>query len=374
MRHESEQLKRGTGDGANLGPEMCALTSVTLDLGFQCRGLRRFLFGLLGRGAKRSAGLATVTLLLFLLPHWAAGQSATATQASAPQSPAAQSASSQPESEPTGWIGFVQTQFGASNLGTVIITAADFGYAFTDHLSGEAGVPLIFTRSPFSPVVNRDYYWETLLGEPYLDVKYSGSHDEIKYTSVLTGTVPVSGLDRIYTTGRFGVDWSNHVETQIDEFTPFLNLGASNGVVNRFVMPRPYTTARPYQTLGFLADFEGGAEYRMSKGHTKGLGIGASAYVLVPGGPQKVFSRLVVPFSSLAGDGHHNRYFQSTFETTGPSSIARDNGFSAWLDVNRRRSLNLQFGYTHSVHYVLDMWTVTFTFDGRSLLRGMISR
>jgi hypothetical protein len=247
----------------------------------------------------------------------------------------------------------------------------DAGYAFSEHFSASIGLPLIITRSPFSPVVNRDYNWTGLLGEPYVDVRYKSTYHGLNYTSILTGTVPVNNLDRIYTTGRFGVDWFNHIDKPVGDITPFLNVGASNGAVNRFIMPRPYSEARPYQTLGFLADVEGGAEYSRNRGSTRGLGIGASAYALLPAGPQKVYSRLVIPFSALGGDGQHMRYWQSKFETVGTSKIARDNGFSAWLDVKRSRVVGLQLGYTHSVHYKLDFYTVVLTFDTGSLLRAI---
>lgn len=349
-----------------------------------------------------TVALGVVLLLVLAIPRLAKGQAAPAgaTPSAAPptSSPAPQTSASaqsttvsppapQPPPSPTGWLGFEQLQYGASALGTVIIEDTDLGYGLTDHFSADIGLPVIFTRTPFSPVINHDFYWTGLLGEPYVDFKYTSSYHDLNYTSVLTGTFPVSNSDRIYTTGRFGVDWFNHVDEQIGNVTPFINFGASNGAVNRFVMPRPYSTARPFQTLGFLADGEGGLEYKFNKGHARGVGVGASAYLLVPGGPQKIFSRFVVPYSSLAGDGHHNRYFDSSFEskstyalvdytllttTISNASVTRDNGLSGWLDITRWRNLSIQLAYTRSVHYDLDIYTATFTFDARELIRSVI--
>jgi len=169
-------------------------------------------------------------------------------------------------------------------------------------------------------------------------------------------------------------------------------------------MPRPYSLARPYQTLGFLADAEVGGEYKRSRGLAKGLGLGASYYVLEPAGPQKVFSRFVLPYSSLGGDGQHYRYFDVNFETTNPmqvpnvealtggtgtfdgcsavsgvvsckggrSSLARDNGLSGWLHVTRWHPFDIQLGYTRSVHYHLEIYTLAITFDGKSLIRSLM--
>ena len=114
-----------------------------------------------------------------------------------------------------------------------------------------------------------------------------------------------------------------------------------------------------------MADFEGGAGYKFEGGFANG----ASAYALVPDGPQKVFSRLVAPEFALAGDGYHNRYFDSAFETTGSSDVARDNGFSGWVELTRLKHMDLQIGYTQSVQYALDTVTLMWNFDGSFLFK-----
>ena len=288
---------------------------------------------------------------------------------------------------PTGWLGFEELQYGATSLGNVIIEDTDIGYGITDHLSADIGLPVIFTRSPFSPVLNHDYYWSGLLGEPYVDVKYTSTYHEVNYTSVLTGTLPTGGEDKTYTTGRFGGDWFNHVDEVFGNFTPFFNFGISNGSVNRFIMPRPYSAARPYQTLGGLGDGEIGVQYKFAKGRAKGVSVGASGYGYEPVGSQKVYSRFVFPYSSLAGDGHHNRFFDSSFETTSNwvlidrllqptvvsnAKLSRDNGFSGWIDITRWHNLDVQLAYTRSMHYDLDIYSATFTFDARDLIRSVM--
>jgi hypothetical protein len=296
---------------------------------------------------------------------------------SAAQTSAQSNTPSQPQAEsqpsPPRVLGFVEAQGGYSHLGIVGILDFDLGFRFNDHITGDIGLPLILTRSPFSPVLDRDYYWSGGMGEPYVDIRYTRPlrHSGATLTSILTGTVPFGNQSTTFTTGRFGVDWFNHIEGKWGSVTPFLNFGASNGAVNRFIMPRPYTEALPYQSLGFLSDFEAGGEVPLSapKFHIKGLSLGASAYALVPAGPQKVFSRFVLPHSTLAGSSNHNRYFYSTYETVGHPAISRDNGYSGWLDVTRFRRFGIQLGYTHSEHYALDTYTVTLTFHAGSLIK-----
>lgn len=332
-----------------------------------------------GRLAGRGRMLALVLGLLMALCLPAYAQESTTDQSAAPPAP--------PPS-PLGFTGFLQVQYGATSLGNVIITDADLGYQVTDHLSGDIGLPVIWTRNPFSPVTGHDYYWSTLLGEPYVDIKYSSNYKEYNYTSILTGTIPVGNEDSTFTTGRVGVDWFNHIDEHMGNITPFLNFGASNGTLNRFIMPRPYSEARPYETLGVMGDAEAGFEYKLKQQAARGASIGGSYYILVPGGPQKVFSRYVFPFSVLEGDGQHHRYFDSTFETNatvavigglayspppkGLSTIDRDNGFSVWLDIPHWHPVDVQLSYTRSVRYLLDMYTVTINFDGKNLIRSLM--
>jgi len=100
-----------------------------------------------------------------------------------------------------------------------------------------------------------------------------------------------------------------------------------------------------------------------------------------------VYSRFVAPLSPIpatnitcatsnasclaAGSGNHNRYFDNAFETTGPSRIARDSGYSAWIEVTHLRNVNVQIGFTRSIHYDLSTITLMVNFDGTSLIRTL---
>ena len=270
------------------------------------------------------------------------------------------------ETEATGVIAFEQVQGASTRLGIVAILDTDAGYAFTPHVSADIGLPVVFVRSPFSLVTNHDWRYTTwILGDPYLDIRYTARSSGTSFTSILTGTAPASSAQKVFGTGRFGGDWFNHIEHDFKGVTPFLNAGAASGTVNRFILPRPYSLARPYQTLGFISDFEGGASFKIARG----FNIGGSMYALVPAGPQKVFSRLVAPDSTIASDGNHHRFFDSAFETVGSSEIDRDNGYSGWIELAHARHVNLQIGYTRSVHYAFDSVTVMLNFDAGFLFK-----
>lgn len=295
-------------------------------------------------------------------------------QAAQPSSSAAVTQSTPANAPPTGFTGFVEAQGGANLVGTVLMFDADLGYGLSEHISVDIGVPVIFSRNPFSPVKTHDYYWSALLGEPYLDAKYTGVYHNVNYTSVLTGTGPVANEDKIFSTGRFGVDLFNHLDEQIGSISPFLNVEVSNGAINRFIMPRPFEEARMYQSLGILGDLEAGVEYKVNNRFVRGVNVGASAYVQGGGGPQKMFSRLVFPYSSLAGDGRHDRYWDSSFETKGTSALTRDNGWSGWVDMKPLPNLNIQLAYTRSVHYDMDIYTAMFNFDASQWVKTLFRR
>lgn len=272
-------------------------------------------------------------------------------------------------SNSAGTTAFAQFVAKRSNLGSVFNEAVGIGYNFTDHVGADVGFSLYTVQSPFSPVINRDWRWTTLVGDPFLDVRFTTKRYGLDLASVLTGTFPVSSPEKVYSTGRVGVDWFNHVVTHYRGFTPFVNFGVANETVDRYVLPRPYNIARPYQTLGVISNFEGGASYTLFRHYS----LGASAYALVPVGPQKVFSRLVSPDSPVAGDANHYRSWNNAFEVVGSSRLARDNGYSGWVNVTRIKNLQIQVGYTYSIHYAYGSAYVMLRFDGTSLIRSLMT-
>jgi hypothetical protein len=268
-------------------------------------------------------------------------------------------------SNTVGTTAFAAVEATSSNLGAVYSEGLGVGYNFTPHWGADVGLTLYTVQSPYSNVINRDWRWSTLLGDPFVDVRYTTNRYGLDLTSILTGTIPASSPERVYSTGRFGVDWFNHVETHYKGFTPFVNFGAANGTVDRYVLPRPFNIARPYQTFGVIGDAEGGASYTVFRHYS----IGGSAYALIPEGPQKVFSRLVASDSPVAGDANHYRSWNNAFETVGNSKLARDNGYSGWVELRRIKNFNVQVGYTYSIHYHYGSAFVLLTFDGTSLIR-----
>lgn len=300
-----------------------------------------------------------IVAIIFWVPAYSAAQD-TSSQDSSGQEAQVAEATNTP-----GPTAFAQAVGKYSNLGGVYNAGIGVGYNITEHIGGDIGVSLYTIQSPFSVVNNKSWTWTTLAGDPFVDLRYTTKWHGVDAISVLTGTIPLSSPDRVFTTGRFGVDWYNHFSKSFAGFRPFVNFGGANETMDRYIIPRPYNIARPYQIFGANANGEAGASFTVLKHYS----VGASAYGMVPFGRQKVFSRLVTPNSSISGDADHYRYWNNAFETIGDSELGRDNGYSGWVDVSRIKNLTVQAGYTYSVHYRWGSAYLMLRFDGTSLIR-----
>ena len=77
--------------------------------------------------------------------------------------------------------------------------------------------------------------------------------------------------------------------------------------------------------------------------------MGASAYGILPAGQQTVFSRV-----AHGAAPQHGRVFEGNQQTTGSADIAKDNGFSMWLNASPGRVVEVEVGFTRSMHYDLN--------------------
>jgi len=58
--------------------------------------------------------------------------------------------------------------------------------------------------------------------------------------------------------------------------------------------------------------------------------------------------------AGIGKSGSHGRVFEQNQQTTGGADIAKDNGFAALVDANPTPYLDMELGYTRSVHYALN--------------------
>src|SRR5579862_3819089 len=217
---------------------------------------------LFGKGPREVKPIYTFLFIALMTAQFGMAQ-ATPDQKPAATEKAAksdQSSSSSDNSDTPGPTAFVQASAVNFNMATIATYDFDLGYRINRHTSVDIGLPLMTTRT-FFPIVKADYRYTTIIGAPYLDVRYDTKHNGTNITSILTGSAGFN-MVKTYSNGRMVVDWFNHADrnyqilTYDATFTPFLNFGFGTGTVDRQVMARPYELNRPYETLGLIGNGE----------------------------------------------------------------------------------------------------------------------
>lgn len=230
--------------------------------------------------------------------------------------------------------------------GNVYELDSSVGYNFGGHFAMDVGVPFYFAQTPTTASQKGSAFHQ--IGDPALGLHLKFPNPRLSYGTNLTGVFPAANTRHGFSTGRVTYDWSNHFDHAFSWLTPFVDAGVANSIMDCRFYHRPYTT------LGYNAHFAAGAKKDLWKFFT----AGASAYDVLPWGPQKIYSRVLAlqPGSNVGG---HGRVFETNAVTSGGASIARDNGYSATLEASPSPYLDLGVGYTRSVRYALD----TFSFS-----------
>lgn len=251
---------------------------------------------------------------------------------------AAQSSKLNPQDE-KGYTAYAEFGGTANSDGQVYRLDSSVGYNFSKHVGADVGLPIYFVRasSTTGSISNNS------IGNPYLDFRLRFNNPAVNYGSVLTGFVPAADSKRGMSTGRATFDWTNHFDHTFSRLTPFLEAGMANTIVDSPVFIRPYTT------LGFNTHFQGGATFDL----WKSVSVGASAYDILPSSQQTVFSK-VVGKSGNVSNSSHGGVFETSQQTSGSADLAKDDGYSAWIGAHPNRYMDLQLGYTRSVHYALN--------------------
>jgi hypothetical protein len=266
----------------------------------------------------------------------------------------AQSAPKPAIKDNSGFTSYAQFGGTSNSDGQIYELESTVGYNFNQHFGMDLGVPIYFVR-PSSTTTGATSV--NGLGDPYLDARFKFLNRTVNFGSVVTGYVPVGDSKKGLSTGRGTFDWTNHFDHSFSKLTPFADVGIANTITSTRLFVRPYTT------LGFNTHFQGGATYDL----WKFFSIGGSAYEILPSGQQTVFSK--VSHGPNAGQSSHGRVFNSNQQTTGSADIARDNGFSTWIDASPGRVVDMELGFTRSVHYDLNSVSFTIGFNLGSLYR-----
>ena len=247
--------------------------------------------------------------------------------------------SAKPAAQQSGMTSYVEFGGTSDSDGQIYEVNTNVGYDFSPHFGLVVGAPVYFVR-PSSTTTGAS---TSGLGNPYLGLHLKYPGPALNFSSALTGAAPVGDSKKGLSTGRATFVWTNRFDHAFSDLTPFLEVGIANTTPDSRLFLRPYTT------LGFNSHYQGGASYDV----WKFISVGASGYDILPSGNQTVFSR-VTPAQGNSGTVHHGRAFENNQQTTGSASIAKDDGFSAWIDANPEHSIDLELGFTRSVVYDLN--------------------
>jgi hypothetical protein len=240
------------------------------------------------------------------------------------------------------------------NLANSLLVNSVIGLNLTKRFFLEAGVPFYYIQSSAKTGAG------SAPGNPYLGFGLNSSVPYADLTTTITASAPVASKNKGFSTGHVTWSMENYFEHDLVLLAPFLDVTVGNTV------PDTRHFIRPFSSFGYNADVSGGVTYKL----TKLLGIGGSGYDVAPWGNQSIFSRNHVKGSSGKGNAGNNRGFNTSSVLSGSSatSAVKDYGASLWAQVQPKRSIGLQLGYTRSANYSANAVTFDLTFDMLPLL------
>jgi len=242
------------------------------------------------------------------------------------------------------------------------------GYRFNRHFEITAGLPVYFVQVS-DGTFDDDISSKSGIGNFYVNLRVMAESSGFYYSSSLRGTAPTGNEEEGFSSGRATFDWNNYFEYSTGKWAPFVSAGIANSISDTHFFTRPFTS------LGLVGQFEGGLLFDP----TWWVGFGGSAYAVVPSGDQKIYSRLVGSSESMMDSpnsegsesaNRRRRAFEDAHYTVIEADIARDHGFSGWIDMYPLPDVALEFGYSRSVSYEYN----TFFFSARFDLAGMIRK
>jgi hypothetical protein len=250
-----------------------------------------------------------------------------------------------------------------SSDGFVYDLGSAVGYNFSRHFGVDAGVPFYFVSTPSSIKQNNPGAVSGIgVGAFFTDLRLNYPNPSLNFSSAVHLTAPTGDTKKGLSTGHVTWNLANHIDHAFGDFSPFLDFGAGNTVMDTRFFHRPFIT------FGYNAQFEGGLEYDPGK-----FSFSASAYDVAPWGNQTVISRVFRCGSAAkcgASGGSTDRHgYTSSSVTSGSADLVRDNGFNAGIDFKPVGYLDLEFDFSRSVPLQLNSYSFGIGVDLSWLLR-----
>lgn len=258
-----------------------------------------------------------------------------------------------------GWTLYESFQGSSDSAGVVTRTDTTLGYDFNRYFSVDAGIPVYFIHASNS---TSGLSSTSGIGNFYVDLRLTAENRAVTFVSNLRGSAPTGDQSKGLSTGHGTYDWTNHFDHAFGHFVPYAELGVANTVTDT-----PYYL-RPFSSFGTVGHFEAGLGVRVSRYFR----VSAAAYDIAASGEQTLYSRFMrqgsgspampmglKPLAPAAGSGSgsgsgsggNGRVYETAAVTTGSSDLGSDNGFFAGVNVFPNRFVDLNVGYSRSVHY-----------------------
>lgn len=264
------------------------------------------------------------------------------------------SAESNPESPAKDQPGFTSTvEFdGTTNsAGQEYVLTSNVGYAFSKHFSMDAGAPFYFASAAATTTTASTS--GSGIGNPFVDLHWKFASQRLNYGTTLTGAAPLGDKILGLNTGHATFDWTNRFDRSFNQVTPFFEGGFSNTTWNTRQFVRQYTS------YGLNTHFRGGAEVDV----WKFISVGAAGYDVAPFGNQTLYAigghfgpNSHPGVSAHPGNGTGG---SSATAVTGSASLAKDYGYSAWVDASLNRYMDAELGCTRSASF--DLTSISFS-------------
>jgi hypothetical protein len=241
------------------------------------------------------------------------------------------------------------------------------GWDFNKHFGIYGGVPFYFANIPGASATATAAATSSTnthgIGNAYVGMAFRAPNSALDYVGAITASAPTGSTSAGLSTGRAGVDFTNHFSHSFSRFTPFVEAGVSNTVPDSSFFTRPFTS------LGAITHFEEGADYEI----VKRTYIGASAYEIVPFGNQKIFSKLVGKGGNGGGGGGGKGNGNNTFDNnalTSGANLTRENGFNGWVAFEPTPLWRVELGFTRSATFDLNSFAFNLRFNVGKMLRS----
>ena len=249
-----------------------------------------------------------------------------------------------------------------SSDGGVYDLGSALGYNFSRHFGVDLGVPFYFVSSPTSIKKNDPGAASGIgVGSFFTDLRWNYPNKSLDYSSAVHLTAPTGDKKKGFSIGHATWNQTNHLDHAFGDFSPFLDAGVGNTIMDTKFFHRPF------MTYGYNAQFNGGVEYDPGK-----FSFSVAAYDVAPWGNQTVISRVFRCGSAKCSSGaptKDRKSFTTSNVSTGGADLVRDNGYNAGIDYKPVGYLDFEFDYSRSVPLQLNSYSFGIGVDLSWLLR-----